>query len=169
MTSIESVVPRVSQMTQKTNQFNFTTQRLSEDEVFKLISDGAIIYPLQVKDIYGDHGITGLIMINKKSKIEAEITNFLMSCRILGRDIEQNLLEWCIFDLKQMGFKKIKGKFISTKKNKLAEDFYKDFKVSGKKLKNKKSENNVKNFELDISDLSYKKKDDKFIEISKTS
>ena len=55
-------------MTQKTNQFNFTTKRFSEEDISKLISSGEIIYPLQVKDIYGDHGITGLIIVSRKMK-----------------------------------------------------------------------------------------------------
>ena len=55
-------------MTQKTNQFNFTTKRFSEEDISKLISSGEIIYPLQVKDIYGDHGITGLVVSRKMKK-----------------------------------------------------------------------------------------------------
>ena len=169
LSSIDSIIPRLSQMTQKTNQFNFTTKRFSEEDISKLISSGEIIYPLQVKDIYGDHGITGLIIVSRKNEKEAELINFLMSCRILGRDIEQSFLEWCIFDLKKMGFEKLSGKFIPTKKNKLARDFLKNFKIFGKNLKNSEINENTTIFELNMENLSDKKIDKKFIKISKMS
>ncbi len=165
----DSIIPRLSQMTLKTNQFNFTTKRFNEKDIFELISKDEIIYPLQVKDIYGDHGITGLILVSKKNEKEAEVINFLMSCRILGRDIEQSFLEWCIFDLKKMGFEMMSGKFVSTKKNKLAGDFLKNFKIFGKTFKNIEINENTTIFELNLKNLSDKKIDEKFIKISKTS
>ena len=61
-----SDLDRAFQLSHKTNQFNFTTKRFNEKDIFELISKDEIIYPLQVKDIYGDHGITGLILVSKK-------------------------------------------------------------------------------------------------------
>ena len=109
---------RISQMTQKTNQFNLTTLRLGEEEVKKNLDSGNFIFPLQVKDRYGDHGITALIFVEQSSKPnEACISNFLMSCRILGRDIEYEFLKWCLLFLSKKGIETITASYIETKKN----------------------------------------------------
>ena len=68
-----------------------------------------------------------------------------------------------------MGFEKLSGKFIPTKKNKLARDFLKNFKIFGKNLKNSEINENTTIFELNMENLSDKKIDKKFIKISKMS
>ena len=109
---------RISQMTQKTNQFNLTTSRLSEEEIKNYIKAGSYFFPLRVKDKYGDHGITALIIASKSSKLnQVDISTFLMSCRILGRDIEYEFLKWCLLSLYKKNVKEVTARYIKTEKN----------------------------------------------------
>ena len=117
------MIPRVAQMTQKTNQFNLTTHRYTEAEIFTLISQGAKIYTLSVRDRFGDNGISGLA-IAKIHGDKADIDTFLLSCRVLGKKIEQKFIVQLIEQLKKHGITKIFATYIPTAKNKQVENFY---------------------------------------------
>lgn len=118
-------ISRISQMTLKTNQFNLTTMRVQENKVKDMINAGDHIFPLKVKDKYGDHGITGLIIASKTSRAnEVDISNFLMSCRILGREIEYEFLKWCLLSLFKNGIKVVKASYKKTKRNIQVMDLY---------------------------------------------
>ncbi len=117
-------IPRISQLTLKTNQFNLTTKRYQEDEVSKISSsDDKIVECVQVSDKFGDNGITGTYIIEKKND-EWIIDTFLLSCRIMGRGVEEIMINQIIENARLSGIKRIKGEFIPTAKNKPAEDFY---------------------------------------------
>lgn len=119
-------IPRIAQLTQKTNQFNLTTKRYQEEDIINFLSSNEyIIESINVKDKFGDYGITGVIIV-KKYKNYWDIDSFLLSCRILGKNIEFSLMQSIIDEAKGEGIKKIYGKFIPTKKNKLAKDFLKE-------------------------------------------
>ena len=85
----ESLAPRISQMTQKTNQFNLTTQRYTENQISNfLLSKESSIYAISVSDKFGDNGITGALICNfDRLTNSITIDTFLMSCRIIGRNI----------------------------------------------------------------------------------
>ena len=118
-------IPRISQLTLKTNQFNLTTKRYQEEDVSKFSSsDDKIVECIQVSDKFGDNGITGTYIIEKKNNEEWIIDTFLLSCRIIGRGIEEIMINQIIENAKSSGVKRIKGKFIPTAKNKPAENFY---------------------------------------------
>ena len=120
-----TTITRVSQLTQKTNQFNLTTRRYTEQEIEKLCNDpNWLIRWVRVRDKFGDNGITGIIMIKKIIMNTWEIDNFLLSCRIIGRTIETAILSVIIDEIKQMGATKISGLYIPTKKNVPAKDIY---------------------------------------------
>ena len=120
-----TTITRVSQLTQKTNQFNLTTRRYTEQEIEKLCNDpNWLIRWVRVQDKFGDNGITGIIMIKKIIMNTWEIDNFLLSCRIIGRTIETAILSVIIDEIKQMGATKISGIYIPTKKNVPAKDIY---------------------------------------------
>ena len=110
-------VPRIAQMTQKTNQFNLTTHRYSENDIRQMMSNGAIIYTLAVRDRFGDNGITGLIIINP----QGEIDTLLMSCRVLGKGIEEAFIRSV---LNRVERKELKATYIPTEKNGQVADFY---------------------------------------------
>jgi len=118
-------IPRISQLTLKTNQFNLTTKRYQEEEVSKFSSSSdKIVECVKVSDKFGDNGITGVYIIDKKNDDEWIIDTFLLSCRIMGRGVEDTMLSQIIKKAKSEEVKTVKGKFISTNKNKPAENFY---------------------------------------------
>ena len=120
-------IPRISQLTLKTNQFNLTTKRYQEEEISKFSSsEDKIVECVQVSDKFGDNGITGTYIIEKKNNEEWIIDTFLLSCRIMGRGIEEMMMNQIIEKGKLSGIKRIKGKFIPTAKNKPAENFYEE-------------------------------------------
>ena len=119
------LIPRISQLTLKTNQFNLTTRRYQEEEVSKFsTSDDKIVECVQVSDKFGDNGITGTYIVEKKNDEEWIIDTFLLSCRIIGRGVEDSMMNQIIEKAKLSGVKRIKGEFIPTTKNKPAENFY---------------------------------------------
>jgi FkbH-like protein len=118
-------IPRISQLILKTNQFNLTTKRYQHEEVSKFSSsDEKIVECVKVNDKFGDSGIAGTYIIEKKNNEEWIIDTFLLSCRIIGRGIEEIMMNGIVEEAKLSGIKRIKGEFIPTGKNKPAENFY---------------------------------------------
>lgn len=119
-------LPRIVQLTQKTNQFNLTTKRYTDEAIEALIKKGNyLIFAAKVTDKFGDNGITGVVIIEKNPK-EWKIDTFLLSCRVIGRKIEKVLLEFIIKKAKNENIDKIIGEYIPTEKNDIVKDFYKD-------------------------------------------
>ena len=117
-------LPRVSQLILKTNQFNLTTKRYQELDIEKMIHDpNFIVGCVQVEDKFGDNGITGVFIIKKENDEEWIIDTFLMSCRIMGRGIEQGIMTYIKNKAKNDKIKKIKADFFQTQKNKPIENF----------------------------------------------
>lgn len=117
-------VPRISQLTQKTNQFNMTTKRYSEEEISKIAqSQEKMIFAVKVADKFGDNGITGTAIVKKGAK-QWLIDSFLLSCRIIGRRVEETMLAHILKKAKEEGVSTLVGEFIQTKKNIPAKGFY---------------------------------------------
>ena len=120
----EFTIPRISQLTLKTNQFNLTTKRYQESDIKKLSEDDKyVIGCAQVKDKFGDNGITGVFIIQKENSKEWFIDTFLLSCRIMGREVEKGMLGYIMNKAKENGVEQIKAQFIPSQKNKPIEDF----------------------------------------------
>ncbi|MDP1718811.1 MAG: HAD-IIIC family phosphatase [bacterium] len=118
-------IPRISQMTQKTNQFNLTTNRWQEEEVKAKLNNGWKMWTVEAVDRFGDYGTIGFLSVAPKNNSKWEIDNFLMSCRILGRGIEKAFLANLIENARKSGVKELVGVFAPTRKNKtLCENFY---------------------------------------------
>lgn len=113
-------ISRIAQMTQKTNQFNLTTHRMTEQEVKDKLSEGWLIYCLSVSDRFGDNGITGAIFITPTHHID----NLLLSCRILGKGIEQAFVSFILNRLHAVGVESVTARYLPTKKNGQTADFY---------------------------------------------
>ncbi len=113
---------RLSQLTGKTNQFNFNKEALSANALSDFIAEGNTIISASVEDKFGDYGIIGLMLVERRGG-EAFLKNFLMSCRALGRSIEQQFLETLRDWLDKQGMKLIGIAFNKTEKNKPAELF----------------------------------------------
>ncbi len=116
-------IPRIAQMTQKTNQFNLTTHRYTEADINSFIGKGYDVYCISVADKFGDNGITGEIIVSKNGD-QAEIDTLLLSCRILGKDIEKAFVKSVLNILYDKGVRKVKAKYVATAKNAQVADFY---------------------------------------------
>lgn len=117
-------IPRIAQLTQRTNQFNLTTKRYSEADISGLSnSDDFDILYVSLKDRFGDMGIVGAAIL-KHENGDSDIDTFLLSCRALGRGVEKVLLKACLDASRKRSARIIAGKYVKTKKSKQVEDFY---------------------------------------------
>jgi FkbH-like protein len=85
-------IPRAAQLTQRTNQFNFTTRRMSEADIQTYTTQGDI-FTIHVRDRFGDYGFTGLLL-GRSEPNQYTVDNFLLSCRVLGRRVEHHVRDW---------------------------------------------------------------------------
>ena len=111
-------IPRISQLILKTNQFNLTTKRYTSEEIINFTNDdNMIVGCAQVKDKFGDNGVTGVFIIKKLNPHEWLLDTFLLSCRVMGREIEKGILNYIINEAKKNCVKTIKSQYIPTEKN----------------------------------------------------
>ncbi len=117
-------IPRIAQMTQKTNQFNLTTQRYSEKDIESFCSgENSSVRCLSLRDRFGEMGIVGIAIINF-SNGSCRIDTLLLSCRALGRGVEDVLLKDCERLARKEGCKRLTGVYRPTQKNEQVRDFY---------------------------------------------
>ncbi|MCF8532086.1 MAG: HAD-IIIC family phosphatase [Reyranella sp.] len=116
------LVTRAAQMTQKTNQFNLTTRRYQVPDLKRFVDskDHAVIL-LDYKDRFGSEGAVGLAILDFPA---GRIDTFLMSCRVIGRGVEERIIGKAIELFRQRGIVKMIGEFIPTRKNGLVASFY---------------------------------------------
>jgi FkbH-like protein len=115
---------RVAQLTQKTNQFNLTTRRYTEQQVAEMSARPEWnVVSIKVRDRFGDHGLVG-VAITRDQGEQCEIDTLLMSCRVIGRTIETAFLAHLAKQATERGCKRLVGWFLPTKKNAPARDFY---------------------------------------------
>ncbi len=165
----ESQLSRVAQMTQRTNQFNLNTIRRTEVDIKELVcEEGTICWVIEASDRFGEYGIVGtVITIEKGDSLFVE--TFLLSCRILGREVEDAVLiglkEYC----NEKEINTIEAEYHVTQKNRPVLDFIQKGlweKVEAMKdgirltLKVKKIPDSVKHIELDFS-TTYRKEYEK--------
>lgn len=117
---------RFEQLINKTNQFNLTTKRYNLEQLKNMISNNHKIYGIKVSDKFGDLGITGISIVKLDKKC-ANIDSFMLSCRVLGRKIENQFLSLIINKLLDLNIEEIKAEYISSNKNEQTKYFYKDF------------------------------------------
>lgn len=120
-------LPRLAQLTQKTNQFNLTTQRYSEPEMAVMIADEhTSVFHFSLADTFGESGVVGLAIARLRDAADAEIDTFLMSCRVIGRSAEFAFLSRILEQLRNAGVRKVTARFIPTRKNAPAANFLKE-------------------------------------------
>jgi FkbH-like protein len=126
---------RVTQLINKTNQFNLTTVRRTLDEVRVLAnSRDHRVYGLSVADKFGAYGLTGVVIVALSSdRATWTVDTLLLSCRVLGRGVEAALLAGLAADARSEGAREFVATFVPTKKNSLAAAFLPDhgFKPDG--------------------------------------
>ncbi len=122
---------RIVQLINKTNQFNLTTRRYTNSDVAEIMNDdGAFGLQFRLIDKFGDNGIISIVigrLVNGPGDLGAdiEIDTWLMSCRVLGREVEVATLNVVVEYAKSIGAKRLLGRYVSTKKNGMVKDHYK--------------------------------------------
>ena len=107
--------PRVSQLTQRTNQFNFTTRRRSEPEM-RALGGGTTVQAVRVSDRFGDYGLVGIVIATDAADA-VEVDTLLLSCRVLGRGVEHEMLASLGRHAVGRGKKVVRLRLIRTPKN----------------------------------------------------
>ncbi|MCR4655068.1 MAG: HAD-IIIC family phosphatase [Lachnospiraceae bacterium] len=126
--SIESFIPvyidRITQLTNKSNQFNLTTRRYSREEIEKIREDDDYLELYgRLEDKFGDNGVVSVV-IGKKYEDVLNIELWLMSCRVLKRDMEYAMMDALVKKSRENGVKVIMGYYYKTAKNGMVKDFY---------------------------------------------
>ena len=120
-------LPRISQLMQRSNQFNLTTRRLSEIECKALMEDNRWL-PLYAKlaDRLSDHGLISVVTLEAREE-ELAIRDWLMSCRVLVRGVEGFMMNLVVEHAKKLGLSSITAEYIPTAKNGMVKDFFMQF------------------------------------------
>jgi len=123
---------RIVQLINKSNQFNLTTRRRTEEEVTAIIADpDSFGLQLRLLDRFGDNGIIAVIIgrlqqspgIHDQGK-DLYIDTWLMSCRVLGRQVEPATLDLIVLEAARLGARRVVGEYVPTKKNGIVRDHY---------------------------------------------
>ena len=115
---------RISELSQKSNQFNLTTVRYGPSEIERLMADPeAAVWSLDVADKFGGAGLTGVVVVRFEGAV-AEIESLFMSCRVLGRGVEFSIWPAIFADAAARGCRLIRARYLPSAKNAQAADFY---------------------------------------------
>lgn len=140
--------PRISQLTQRSNQFNLRTIRYTEDEIAEIAgSDKYLTLYFTLKDKFGDHGLISVVILEKQGE-NLFVNEWLMSCRVLKRTVEELIVNTMIKTAAEHGFRKVIGEYIPTAKNSMVKDIYE--KMGFKRI-------NDGHFEADVDTFEYNK------------
>jgi FkbH-like protein len=115
---------RISELSQKSNQFNLTTRRYSVAEIEQMMDgESHAVYSLVVSDRFGNAGLTGVAVINYEGKV-AVVENFFMSCRVIGRGVETAIWTPIVADAVRCGCVDLHAKFVPSAKNAHVSHFF---------------------------------------------
>lgn len=145
----EHNLPRIAQMTQKTNQFNLTTRRYTQAKVQQRLDAGWLVYCMRVSDRFGDSGITGTIFLEPVGENGVNIDTLLLSCRILGKGIEDAFVKTVLNLLRLDGYRELTADYLPTAKNGQTADFYDRMGMTCERT----DEDGAKHYRMPISDV----------------
>ena len=116
---------RIVQLIAKSNQFNLTTRRYTEPEIAAVERDPDC-FTLQVRlaDRFGDNGMICVVICRRTAETSWEIDTWLMSCRVLGRGVEQMVLREILFHAREAGMRAVVGVYCPTERNRMVRDHY---------------------------------------------
>ena len=126
----EMHLPRIVQLLGKTNQFNLTTRRHGEAQVRAFMNDpNCVHWYLKLRDRFADHGLVSMIIARKDGAAGGvmDIDTWLMSCRVIGRTVEAELLSHVSEAARRMGCTAIRGTYIPTAKNGMVKEIFGQF------------------------------------------
>ena len=117
--------PRIAQLTQRSNQFNLRTVRYTEAQIEELAGDPAhITRYYTLRDNMGDHGLISVVVLDKKDPDTLFISEWLMSCRVLKRGMEEFIVNDLVKIAGEHGYSRLVGEYIKTPKNSMVADLY---------------------------------------------
>ena len=117
--------PRIAQLTQRSNQFNLRTQRYTEAQVAALArDDNRVCLYFTLKDKFGDHGLISVVVLDKQPENALFISQWLMSCRVLKRGMEEFIINKILSTASELGFRRVIGEYLPTPKNAMVRDLY---------------------------------------------
>jgi FkbH-like protein len=116
--------PRIAQLISKSNQFNLTTRRRTESEVLGILDDEQVsAFTMRLSDRFGDHGLIAVVVGNARGE-DLVIDTWLMSCRVLKRQVEEEVLNEIVRLARDRGCTRVTGYYIPTAKNGMVRDLY---------------------------------------------
>ena len=116
---------RIVQLINKSNQFNLTTRRYTDEDIIAVMADpDAFGLQLRLLDRFGDNGVIAIIIGRLLEQKDLLIDTWLMSCRVLGRQVEPTTLNLIAEQARRLGAKRLVGEYIPTKKNGMVKDHY---------------------------------------------
>ncbi len=121
--ALEEARERVVELISKTNQFNLTTRRYNWSELANVVKNG-FGRSYRLKDRFGDNGIISVVAVTREQHGDARIDLWLMSCRVLGRKVEEAILADVIARARALGARRLVGEYCPTPKNKLVRELY---------------------------------------------
>jgi FkbH-like protein len=119
-------MPRIAQLLQRSNQFNLRTQRLSQAACAAVLDAGEITVAARLTDKFGDYGLISVIACDRLND-DLFIREFVMSCRVLKRGVEEYLFNYLADQCKRAGLRGIRGQYLRTAKNGMVAKLYSDF------------------------------------------
>jgi FkbH-like protein len=123
----ESNAQRISQLIAKTNQFNLTTRRRSAAELSAMVAQGGAAWWLRVRDRFGDNGIVGVAaVVPAADSADWRIDLLLMSCRVIGRKVEDTVIALLARHARAAGARRLIGEYVPTARNVMVRNFYRD-------------------------------------------
>ncbi len=146
---------RIAQLLQRSNQFNLTTHRYNERECETMMQDASCI-PLYgcLRDRFGDHGLISIIVARPDSSAGVlDITDWLMSCRVLARGVEEYLMNSVVAEAARLNLEVVAGTYTPTAKNAMVRDFYAKFSFA----KVGETANGTTSWQLRVADYTYRK------------
>ena len=118
-------IPRVAQLSQRSNQFNLRTIRYTDADIEALANDPNVIdLSFTLEDKFGDNGLIAVIIMKPLDKETLFVDTWFMSCRVLKRGMENFTLNTMVEKARAAGYKKIIGEYLPTPKNKMVENHY---------------------------------------------
>jgi len=118
-------VARVTQLFNKTNQMNLTTRRLTEHELAEWAGEpGRALWAVTVADRFGEAGLTGILGL-QASGGRCHVVDFILSCRVMGRRIEETMAHLAVAWARERGLGVVEAAYVATAKNRPCHDFWK--------------------------------------------